>query len=224
MGYIRIAGIALTLVTLNVAFQNCAKKNITNEGAAASTQAVAQAKSLNLIQQKCAACHSGTAAYVNAVAGHDPITEIANVDYLLSARLVIPGEPDISPLFQMVQNADMPPGQPLSVSEVNLLKDWIADFNKQENTGGGLQTIPLAANFNSLRVNVFLSKCYSCHVNRNVKLDTYASVSGAINNANLRNRVAGTSGNVMPPAGSAQLTAQEKTFVLQWIDSGALNN
>lgn len=225
MGYRRIIGIAGVLVVLNIAFQNCAKKDITNEGATASTQAVAQAKSVELLQQKCSSCHSGTNAYANAVPGNDAITDITNVDYLLSTRLIIPGEPDISPLFQMIQSADMPPGQPLSVSEVTLIKEWIADFNKQETTGGGgLQTIALGPTFNSLKVNVFLSKCYSCHATRGVKLDTYASVSGAINNNNLRGRVAGTSGNVMPPMGSAQLTAQEKAFVLQWIDAGFANN
>jgi uncharacterized membrane protein len=210
------------LFTIFVSFQNCAKKNPSNEDGSASENALAQAKSVALLTEKCSACHSGTAAYANAVPGNDPITDISNVDYLLQTRLLIPGEPDISPLFQMIQSAEMPPGQPLSVAEVDLIKTWIADFNKEETTGGGgVVTTPLAPNFSSLRVNVFLGKCYGCHVNRGVKLDTFASVSGAITNNNLRGRV---NNNTMPPAGAPPLTAQEKTYLLQWIDAGAMNN
>jgi len=105
---------------------------------------------------------------------------------------------------------------------MSLLKDWITNFNKADSpTGGGIITTPLAPNFTSLRINVFLNKCFTCHTNRGVKLDSYASVSGAIMNNDLRSRV---NNNTMPPANAPQLSAQEKMFLLQWIDAGALNN
>ncbi len=222
MSYRKLGIVSGLLVIMGVFFQNCSKKPIVNSGEFVSAQTILQSKSVDLIAERCNACHSGDSAYANVVPGSDPITDIANVDYLLRTRLIIPGEPDLSPLYQLVSTAEMPPGQPLSFEEINLLKDWITNFNEAPSPGGGGPlTTPLAPNFTSLRVNVFLSKCFTCHVNRNVRLDTYASISAAIANNNLRTRV---SGNTMPPVNSPQLTAEEKSFLLQWIDAGAPNN
>lgn len=226
MGVLRILGYFAVFLGLNVAFQNCAKKPATNDGESASSQAIMNSKAAELLQQKCAACHSGAAAYANAVPGHDPILDIADVEYLLRTRLVVPGEPDLSPLFQVIQRGEMPPGQPLVLNEIDMLKFWIEELNEvpTSGNGGGLVTVPLAPNFTSLRVNVFLPKCFSCHSQRAVRLDTHASVAAAIANQNLRNRVVSTGGNRMPPINAAQLTDQERTFLLQWIDAGAPNN
>jgi len=81
--------------------------------------------------------------------------------------------------------------------------------------------LPLAATYASLRVNVFLVKCFTFHTNRAIKLDTYASVNVAIANNNLRNRI---NNSIMPPVNSPQLSPTEKSFLLQWIDAGAPNN
>lgn len=225
MGYKKMGlllGSLSSLIVVSILFQNCAKRGISNSGETVSAQTILQSKSMDLLSQKCSACHSGDNAYANVVPGSDPITDIANADYLLKARLIVPGEPDLSPLYQMVSSADMPPGQPLSADEMNLLKEWIANFNKADTpTGGGIITTPLAPNFTSLRVNVFLNKCFTCHTNRAIKLDSYTSVSGAIMNNTLRDRV---NNNTMPPTNAPQLSAQEKMYLLQWIDAGALNN
>jgi uncharacterized membrane protein len=218
----KIIFILSSLLVLNFTFQNCAKKKKTESSLQASEQEIMEQKSMAIINEKCASCHTGAAALSNAAGTNDPITAITDLDYLLRTRLIIAGEPDLSPLFQSIQGADMPPGQPLSLNEVTILKDWITNFNKEEVTTGTTSApIPLAANFQSLRANVFLKKCYTCHINRTIKLDTYASVSGAINTNNLRTRV---NNGIMPPATAAQLTGEEKTLLLQWIDAGALNN
>jgi uncharacterized membrane protein len=220
-----IAWLSGLIFLIGILFQNCAKKenNVVDQTSISSEQAIIEAKATELLAQKCGSCHSGANAYSNAAVGTDPITDISNVDYLLKTRLMVPGEPELSPIFQMAQSAEMPPNQPLTISEVELLKKWILDYNKQVTPiGSGLPTaVPLAATFSSLRVNIFINKCFTCHANRTVRLDTYASVSSAINNNNLAGRV---SNNTMPPVGAPQLTAQEKSLLQQWIDAGALNN
>jgi len=222
MNYRKIGFILGSLFLLNIFFQNCSKSKLSNSGETVSAQTILQSKSVDLLTQKCNACHSGDSAYTNAVLGSDPITDIANVDYLLKVRLIVPGEPDLSPLFQKVSSADMPPGQPLSLDEVNTLRDWIFNFNKvPTTTGGGVVTIPLGPTYSSLKVNLFLDKCFTCHTNRAVKLDTYASVSSALANNDLRNRIVN---NTMPPSSSPQLSPLEKSYLLQWIDAGAPNN
>lgn len=214
--------ISSIMLVLGLAFQNCAKKKTDSQ--TLSEQELRQQKVVALFTEKCASCHTGEAAFSNAAGTNDPITNITDVEYLVRMRLIIGGEPDLSPIFKMIQGADMPPGQPMSLADVNLIKDWITLLNVQvTDTGPIAETVPLAATYTSLRANVFLKKCYTCHVNRNVKLDTYASVTGAIANQNLRNRVNGV-GNAMPPTTAQQLTAQEKTLLLQWIDAGAANN
>lgn len=212
-----------TTLILLFLFQNCAKKKISNSGESATEIQVLQSKSLDILKNNCIECHLGENAYANTLAGTDPILEIDNANYLIQTRLIVPGEPELSPLYQKVKNGDMPPGNPLSSDEVILLKDWITQLGESptNSTGGGIITTPLAATFSSLRVNIFLSKCFSCHINRTVKLDTYESVVGAITRNNLRTRIAG---GTMPPATAPQLTAQERTFLLQWIDAGAPNN
>jgi uncharacterized membrane protein len=218
----RLAMIISFMMVLSFGFQNCSKKKSVTQ--APSEQELRQQKVVALFSEKCASCHTGEAAFSNAAGTNDPITNITDVDYLVRSRLIIGGEPDISPIFQKIQGADMPPGQPLNLTDVNLIKEWITLLNFQEiDTGTIGETLPLAATYNSLRANVFLKKCYTCHVNRAVKLDTYASVSGAIATQNLRNRVNGI-GNIMPPVNAQQLTPQEKTTLLQWIDAGAANN
>lgn len=223
MKQLTISIITFSLVLFTLVFQNCARKK--TEGSSqevVSAQALAEQKSLAILTEKCASCHTGEAALQNGSGLNEPITDITNVNYLISKRLIIAGEPDLSPLYVSLVNADMPPGQPMSLAEVNTIKDWITNYNKVPQTPVPTATpIALAANFQSLRANVFLKKCYTCHINRTIKLDTFASVSGAITNQNLRGRV---DGGTMPPATAPQLTAQEKSVLLQWIDAGAPNN
>lgn len=221
--YFKLSLVIIVIVSLNASFQNCAPKKNTAQESLTSIQSLAELKSLGILKERCASCHSGANSYSNVPVGADPITDITDPNYLIKTRLIIAGEPDLSPIYQVIESAEMPPGQPLGASEVTTIKEWIANYDKQASpTPVATQTpTPVTATFNSLRTNVFLPKCYNCHVNRSAKLDTYQSVSMAVNNQNLRNRV---NNNSMPPPGSPQLSGQEKTLLLQWIDSGALNN
>lgn len=219
MGKLKLLIYMSFISIITFSYQNCTKKE-TSTSKEPTTLQLLQSKSVVVLEEQCSACHTGDEAYSNTVLGSDPIIDISNVNYLLQMRLVVPGEPELSPLFQKIKTGDMPPGKPLSVEEVDTIKEWIVHLSDDpnSNSGGGLVTVPLAANFESLRVNVFLSKCNTCHINRNVRIDTYANVMNAINNNNLRSRVAGAT---MPPNNAPQLSAQERSLILQWIDSGA---
>jgi len=131
MSYRKLGIILGSFICLNLLFQNCAKNKISNSGETVSAQTILQSKSVDMLSQKSSSCHTGDNAYANVVPGSDPITDITSVDYLIKTRLIIPGEPDLSPVFQQVSSSEIPPGQPLSLDEVNILKDWITNFNKQ---------------------------------------------------------------------------------------------
>ena len=118
--------VSTCLLSLSTLFQNCAKSNITNSGAAASQQTILESKSIDILNQKCSSCHSEASGAANTTPGADPITNISNVDYLLRTRLVIPGEPELSPIYQSVRNGEMPINESLDTQEIQTIKDWIS--------------------------------------------------------------------------------------------------
>ncbi len=118
--------LSIGLLSLSILFQNCAKSNITNSGAAVSQQTILESKSIDILNQKCSSCHSESTGAANSAPGADPITNISDVNYLLRTRLIIPGEPDLSPIYQSVRNGDMPVNESLDTQEIQTIKDWIS--------------------------------------------------------------------------------------------------
>jgi hypothetical protein len=52
--------------------------------------------------------------------------EVAGYGELSRSGWVVPGAPDRSPLYRVIADDSMPPGEPLPVTEKNLLRSWIA--------------------------------------------------------------------------------------------------
>lgn len=42
-------------------------------------------------------------------------------------RFVVPGKPDLSPLYTLVESHRMPPGKPLNDDRIEEIRSWIAD-------------------------------------------------------------------------------------------------
>lgn len=91
----------------------------------------------SLLSQKCVSCHSGDDAK-----GKLDLTSIKSIiqggD---SGPSVVANAPEQSPLWNRVNDDEMPPKHPLSAAEKNILKDWIAGGATW--TGGVIE--PLAA-------------------------------------------------------------------------------
>jgi mono/diheme cytochrome c family protein len=76
-----------------------------------------------LFEKKCVSCHGGDETEAGLELGK--LREvIAGGD---SGSVVVPGKPDASLLFELVESGDMPPeGMRLSKPELQLVRDWIA--------------------------------------------------------------------------------------------------
>lgn len=76
-------------------------------------------KAVGVLASNCAACHG--------VASSGGISGILDVPHLVEAGLIIPGNPNGSPIIQSVEANRMPKGGPaLSASDKKTLRDWVA--------------------------------------------------------------------------------------------------
>lgn len=225
MAKYKLWSIISVMVILGFGYQNCAKKFTVRADGSSEVSAL-ELKSMGILRRECAACHTGTASLNNTVPGNDAIDDITNLDSLLRSRLIVAGEPDLSPLFVKIQNAEMPPGQPLSASDTQVLQDWIANMNKGLMPGeSGAKAITPSATFTYLKSAVLPSKCNGCHgASGKTVYDTHAKLLAAINNDQLKARLESTNAAFRMPRGTVLLSETEKKFFLDWINAGAPNN
>ena len=209
-----------------VLFQNCGKPTELSYSSSINlnSQAGIQDAAVQILNKRCAECHSNTNMNGN-------VGDLTNVEYDVYSRLVIPGEPEISPIITQVTQGLMPAGRPgLSGAEVEVLKSWIKGLNEDAlGPGGGLPPpTNIDPKYSVLAAQVFSSRCVACHAGRNYKLNSYAEVlrtvvpGNAANSLLYRAVTVGANGGKMPQGGalsSAQIKAIE-----DWINAGAMNN
>lgn len=71
-----------------------------------------------ILEKDCTSCHhSGTGA---------PHLDLTSHQRALADKLLVPGEPDRSPLYLSVARGAMPPGKKLSAAEIDTIRRWIA--------------------------------------------------------------------------------------------------
>ena len=80
-------------------------------------QLVAQAD--QIIEDYCRACHAPGKTW----SGVFPTGDIADMKF--DKRVLTPGDPNASPLYESVAAGRMPTGQKMSAEELNVLRDWI---------------------------------------------------------------------------------------------------
>lgn len=85
--------------------------------AGADPQLTAQAD--QVIETYCRSCHAPGKTY-GAVF---PTGDIADMPF--DKRIVVPGNPDVSPLYESIASNRMPLGQKMNAQEVDVLKQWI---------------------------------------------------------------------------------------------------
>lgn len=222
--YARSLTLFLAATATVLSFQNCGQPSELEFEPSTSSAAGVQNGAINLLINKCSSCHNPS----NAQGG---INDITDVQYLLYSRLVIAGEPEISPIIEEVSQGQMPPppNASLTGAEVSMLKDWITTMAPQS-TDPTATPPPstLAPKYSILAAQIFVPKCVTCHQNKNYKLNTLAEVLRTVTAGNsaasllYRAITTGANGGKMPQGGA--LSAAEIQAVKDWIDAGALNN
>ncbi len=217
-------------------FQNCGGGNngfntdLSTTAVQSSESAILSDNAMFVLNNRCVSCHNPS----NPNGGIDYINV---VNSLLFYRLVIPGDAPQSELYDAVVKGRMPPGNPLSNTEVKYLGDWIATgFDPNVAVTNPVGCTTLGPTFQCIRNVILTFKCGSCHMGTNaaggVSFNTYISsltavpgkgplvTANAPNSSLLYTSVA----NDSMPKNAGALSAAEKDAIFQWISNGALNN
>lgn len=201
----------------------------------------AQAKSL--LQNKCASCHSQP--------GFGRLTNVMNDSHLLAGGFVVPGDVNRSILLTRVWDGSMPPGQPLSTSEMTMLNEWVRSMAPASNGGGGIIGAPggpvaggptptppptpppgngglIDPTFTNVNNIILSQRCVGCHTSNNSPGGGYATYQQTLVTVNVGNPASSplyqSVLNNRMPKNSAPLDASEKKLILDWITAGARNN
>lgn len=207
-----------------VAYQNCSggKKGEDGSESFSSEQAIISNKALTILATKCSSCHDSTikAGGLN----------VLNLDEMLALGVVVPNEPLLSVLFTRVQSGQMPPSKSLSVSEIQILSDWIQLGFATAPVIGTLPpgtVIPLAPTYASINANILSRRCLGCHNVANpsggVSFSTYASAMNTVQRTLPLQSSMYTAVAVrmtMPKSGGALNSAETKA-IFDWITAGA---
>ena len=144
--------------------------------------------------------------------------------------LVVPGEPDKSELYDVLEDNEMPQGAaPLSAEQKQLFYDWISQGAKYneciESSSGGCDTsnVSYASDIQPL----LSARCVSCHsgvsAQKGVELDDYTKVKSHVDSGKLKDALLGTNGVSKMPQGSTLDQCDLDKFI-KWINDGAPNN
>lgn len=217
-----ISFVVLGLILLG--YQNCSKSTALNDNEYNDMSLAAAAPGLAVLKANCVSCHSAT----SDLGG---VGDILDLNQLVYKRLLIPGEPDLSPIVSSIQEAAMPPGQPMSTADLDTLKEWVTTLNQDQLTGG---TVPggaaaLTPTFQSVFTKIIQPKCMGCHdgTPSALMLTTYNQVRAQVvpgnpGTSDLYLSITRTTDRM--PRGGAALSAEELKAVSDWIVAGAMNN
>lgn len=178
-----------------------------------------EAQATDILTSQCLTCH-GTGGPNQKFLGTSSNLELDSL--MFNASYVRIGEGGSSRLFQRASDGSMPPGNPLSSAEADILKDWINDLGTPGGSGRGGNV----ATFTQIETEILRPRCYSCHENNaNFPFSSYEEILfGYVTPNNLDSvlLVAVESGR-MPKNGEA-LTPEEVALIESWILDGAPNN
>lgn len=223
------------LVGLNPTTDN-SSANSPND-ASSLTPTELEASSLKIMAENCSSCH-GTNS------GSADVYGLANINHLIAAGLIAPGNPSQSLIFEEVEGGDMPPEHPLDAADREILRLWILGMNSSSPAPAPAPSpVPSPApsatpappvgpqpTYSYIQKNILASSCVACHSAKNsrggVALDTYASVLKTVNKKSPAKSLLyrETQSGSMPPRPRKVLNSDQLRLILTWIEQGALNN
>jgi mono/diheme cytochrome c family protein len=207
-------------------FQNCGKPTELEFSSSLDldSQSGVQNAAVGIINKHCSQCHSTTNMSGN-------VGDLTDIEYVTYSRLVVPGEPELSPIISQISQGLMPAeGPSLSGAEVDILKSWIEGLNEDALGPGSGPPVPVVIDpkYSVLAAQVFGTRCVGCHANRNFKLNSYAEILRTVTPGNAAGSLlyqaitVGANGGKMPQGGA--LTSAQIKAVEDWINTGAMNN
>lgn len=229
----------LLVLCVLLSYQNCAivtsPKEMSTKSASLSSMGMTEAEQLSakanaILMNKCQSCHNSTTLNGDF--------NVSDLNAMFYNRHIVPGEPLLSGLYEVVMDGSMPPApQPgLSTQEIQDIYDWIQDGFKTlpDTSGGGGGNTTVMPTFASLSANVFQPKCMNCHGGAN----SFGGISFANYNSSRSTVVPGDpAGSVLylsvttatrrggrMPQGAAALSNAEIAAIQSWIQQGAMNN
>ncbi|MBX9766147.1 MAG: c-type cytochrome [Bdellovibrionales bacterium] len=215
------------LSCLLVLFENCSMVGRPQDyGSGSDASLTLQKEAMKVMNARCVSCH-------NPQMPSGGIDYLTNQDSLLYYRLVVPGEPQLSYLYTVISNGQMPPAPTsLSAGEIKAVYDWIQDGFKDPGSIGITPPPPgvLEPKFASINRMILQTDCLGCHNSANpsggVSFSTYASTMNTVQAGNVN--ASALYQSVIPtgtmPKGGAKLSASEVSAIQTWIQNGALNN
>ncbi|MBQ46910.1 MAG: hypothetical protein CMP10_05400, partial [Zetaproteobacteria bacterium] len=161
-------------------------------------------KEFVLFKERCASCHQG-----ESPSGGFGL--MADMEKLKVSDYLIPGSPELSPVYLSIASGKMPPNNPFTEDEVKEVKDWISN---------------LETDTRAKALGILSKRCASCHnsdvgeggfnIANNyigmIKSGSYV-VPGQPSQSLVYTR--SSPGGNMPPGGS--LEAEELTALEEWI-------
>lgn len=151
--------------------------------------------------------------------------DLTSYQSVMQTADVRPGrDPEDSDLYEMITEDDPdkrmppPPNDPLSREEIDRIAKWIRQ-GAQNLSCDDCDTADLR--YEDPIAGIVEQNCLNCHSGANAQagrqLDSYENLKDALNNTNLRQRIAGESGvPVMPPNGPMDPCFIES--ILQWYE------
>ena len=233
----------LGVTLLILGFQNCsdfqvldtAKLN-SSSGASASTiqsDPVLKSQAMAILQTKCSSCHQ--------TASMGGITQILDLNHLVSSGLLVPGDPTLGRLVLSMQSGTMPPApQSVTPTELTTITNWILTVKvigpTPPVTGGGPvipagMTVASDAALKTQAMRVLQVNCAGCHqadtaggITKIMDVDHIVSTGLVVMKDPAQGRLMGSIGaGTMPASGSRlALSAADRQTLTSWISSMSL--
>ncbi len=186
------------------------------------------AKANVILAAKCQACHN------SANASGD--FNVSDLNAMFYNRHIVPGEPLLSGLYEVVADGEMPPSPSpkLTTQEIQDIYNWIQDgFKDVQNTTPGTGTTGVQPTYASISSKILQPKCAACHGTGSgfggISFASYNSTKSTVVVGNPATSAlyisvsTGRKGGRMPQGGAA-LSNAELSAIQTWIQQGALNN
>lgn len=213
--------IITSMLLLMVSFQNCSKSKGGDSGGISASSNVLADKAMAVFNRNCVSCHNAT-----TMSGG---LNINDINYMLYYRLIVPGEPQLSILYNRIQDGSMPPTGPLSANDAQAISDWIQSGLTSTSTTPPPPPPQLMATYSSISSLIIKPECTGCHggaaPSGGIDLTTYMGVMKEVTAGNMNTSVLYTDvSNGIMPKGGAMLSANQISIIGQWIAAGAKNN
>lgn len=234
----------LAAAIMIASFQNCSSDFqvldpvglASSSGASASTiqsDPVLKTQAMAILQTKCSSCHQ-TAAMGN-------VTQILDVNHLVSSGLLVPGDPTQGRLVLSIQGGTMPPApQSVTSTELTTIKNWILTVKvvgpAPPATGAGPvipagMTVAADATLKTQAMRVLQVNCAGCHqadaaggITNIMDVDHIVSTGLVVMKDPAQGRLMGSIGaGTMPASGSRLvLSGADRQTLTSWINSMSL--